>query len=148
MPLILEANYRKKIGLPGYSSHQYSLTLKTELKDLGHAETESVRLHRKLQAAVGRQLQQVGFLPGQTNGQRQPKASARDRDQPDPWACSARQKKLILKLTDEHRLDKVMVDDLAQEKFGHGVKQLDKLEASALIDELLARMAPVKAGDA
>lgn len=45
MALTLEANYSKKIGLPGYSSHQYSLTLKTELNDIGQAEAESARLH-------------------------------------------------------------------------------------------------------
>ena len=33
MALILEANYSKKIGLPGYSSHQFSLTLKVEIAD-------------------------------------------------------------------------------------------------------------------
>jgi hypothetical protein len=34
MPIILEANYSKKLGLPGYSSHQYMLTLRTELGDV------------------------------------------------------------------------------------------------------------------
>jgi hypothetical protein len=29
----LEANYSKKLGLPGYSSHQYSVTIKTEVTD-------------------------------------------------------------------------------------------------------------------
>jgi len=31
---IIEANYSKKLGLPGYSSHQYSLTLRAEISDL------------------------------------------------------------------------------------------------------------------
>ena len=29
--LIIEANYSQKLGLPGYSSHQYSLTLRAEI---------------------------------------------------------------------------------------------------------------------
>ena len=31
--ITLEANYSKKIGLPGYSSHQFSVTLKSELSE-------------------------------------------------------------------------------------------------------------------
>jgi hypothetical protein len=34
--LIIEANYSKKLGLPGYSSHQYSLTLRAEIADVSH----------------------------------------------------------------------------------------------------------------
>ena len=34
MAIVIEANYTKKLGLPGYSSHQYSVTLRTELADL------------------------------------------------------------------------------------------------------------------
>ena len=33
MAIHLEANYSKKLGLPGYSSHQYSVTVKTEVTD-------------------------------------------------------------------------------------------------------------------
>ena len=42
MPIIIESNYSKKIGLPGYSSHSYSLTVRTELSDLGQIEREAV----------------------------------------------------------------------------------------------------------
>ncbi len=63
MPIILEANYSKKIGLPGYSSHQYMLTLRTELSDLSQVSAESQRLHGLLQASVDRELQQPGWLP-------------------------------------------------------------------------------------
>ena len=34
--------------------------------------------------------------------------------------------------------DKAEIEKLAQDRFGKGVKQLNKLEASGLIDELLA----------
>ena len=38
---------------------------------------------------------------------------------------------------DEHQLDRNEVERLATERFGKGVRQLTKLEASGLIDELL-----------
>ncbi len=34
MAVIIEANYSKKLGLPAYSSHSYSVTLRTEVADL------------------------------------------------------------------------------------------------------------------
>ena len=40
MALQIEANYSKKIGLPGYSSHQFSITLKAELTDISQVEAE------------------------------------------------------------------------------------------------------------
>ena len=150
MALTLEANYSKKIGLPGYSSHQYSLTLKTELSDINQAETESARLHQTLQASVDRELQKVGFLPNGTNGNGHTptngNGNGHHKHQDDKWACSDKQRDLIIKITDEHQLDKVMVDNLAIERFGHGVKQLNKLEASGLIDELLERSGEKKTG--
>ena len=74
----------------------------------------------------------------------------------DAWKCSDKQRDLILKITDEHKLDKARVEQLAQDRFGKGVKALNKLEASGLIDELLEqtgqskprnqRFSPPKAG--
>ena len=53
------------------------------------------------------------------------------------WKCSDKQKDLILKLVEEHHLDKAAVEALAVERFGKGVRILNKVEASGLIDELL-----------
>ena len=143
MSLTLEANYSKKIGLPGYSSHQYSLTLKTEVNNINQVEAESARLHQTLQTAVDRELQKVGFLPSGTNGNgghtqpngngNQPNGNGRS----ETWACSEKQRDLIIKITDEHKLDKSNVEQLAQDRFGKTVKALNKLEASGLIEELL-----------
>ena len=60
MAIVLEANYSKKIGLPGYSSHQYMVTLRTEVADLNQVESESIRLHTILQSSVDREIQKVG----------------------------------------------------------------------------------------
>ena len=157
--ITLEANYSKKIGLPGYSSHQFSVTLKSELSDIAQAEKESARLYEVLQHSVDRNIQQVGFLPGEpakTNGNGHQNGHGQPKPEPDQWACSDKQRELILKITEEHKLDKNHVEQLAQDRFGKGVKLLNKLEASGLIEELLeqtgqskprnARFSPPKAG--
>ncbi|MEI8287895.1 MAG: hypothetical protein WCH99_00365 [Verrucomicrobiota bacterium] len=140
--ITLEANYSKKIGLPGYSSHQFSVTLKSELADVSQAEQESARLYDVLQQSVDSNIQQIGYLPGtnsngngHTNGNGN--GNGHHKPQDDKWACSDKQKELILKITDENKLDKAKVDQLAQDRFGKGVKALNKLEASGLIEELL-----------
>jgi len=46
--ITLEANYSKKLGLPGYSSHQYSLTVRKEvipLKSVGSGSEEAHSFH-------------------------------------------------------------------------------------------------------
>ena len=145
MPIILEANYSKKLGLPGYSSHQYMLTLRTELGDLGQVSAESQRLHALLQASVDRELQSPGWLPEAkpTNGNGHPPRNGNGAQQPtastDAWNCTPKQQELILKIVDDNRLDKKEIEQLAQERFGQGVKQLNKLEASGLIEELFSR---------
>jgi hypothetical protein len=146
--ITLEANYSKKIGLPGYSSHQFSVTLKSELSDVSKVEQESARLYDVLQTSVDSNIQQVGFLPTEpkTNGHSSPQngnghqSHQRSvRPVEEVWKCSLKQKDLILKITDENRLDKNMVEQLAQDRFGKGVKQLNKLEASGLIEELIEK---------
>ena len=57
------------------------------------------------------------------------------------WQCSDKQRDLILKVIGENNLDKSEIEFLAQTRFdGKGVKQLNKLEASGLIDEMLERV--------
>ncbi len=56
-----------------------------------------------------------------------------------PWKCSDRQRELILKLVDEHHLQPADVEALARERFNKRVRELGKLEASGLIDELLEK---------
>ena len=163
--IVLEANYAKKLGLPNYSSRQYSVTIRTELTDLSQVEAESARLYRTLQDAVDREIQHVGFMPdaatygmhhspapngagtpprqadnGNGNGQanRRPE-NGNGGGTTEPWRCSEKQRDLIEKIVRENHLDKRDVEQLAVEMFGTGVKQLDRLQASGLIDELLDR---------
>ena len=46
---------------------------------------------------------------------------------------------MILKLVEQHGLDKKEVESLAKEMFGLPVKTLNRLQASGLIEELLER---------
>ena len=59
--ITLEANYSKNIGLPGYSSHQFSVSLKTELADVSQVQTESSRLYAVLQQSVDSSIQHIGY---------------------------------------------------------------------------------------
>lgn len=160
MAITFEATYSKKLGLPNYSSHQYSVTVRTELTDLSTLEEASTRLYGLLQDAVDREIQAVGFLPdastyGMNHGA--PNGNGHHSDGKDAhptngrskeangspassgWRCSDRQRELIEKIVREKGLQKNAVEELAVEMFGSGVKQLDRLQASGLIDELFDR---------
>ncbi len=139
----LKCDYSKKLGLPGYSSHQFSISLETEITDVSQVEAESARLYKLLQEGVDSSIQETGYLPtepkangnGHSNGNGN--GNGHHKPQDDKWACSDKQKGLILKITEDNKLDKTKVDQLAQDRFGKGVKLLNKLEASGLIEELL-----------
>lgn len=142
----LEANYAKKVGLPGYSSHQFSITLRSEISDLSKVQDESARLYQELQHAVDTSIQEVGYLPGEngngkhTNGNHgHSNGTHTSGNGYDKWNCSDKQRELIIKIVDEHKLDKNDIEKLTQERFSKGVKALNKLEASGLIDELLEK---------
>lgn len=151
MAIKLIANYSKRLGLPGYSSHQFSVSVETELVTTDDVAAESGRLYQRLQSTVDEQMLHTGFVPPGDYGMDPPAENhtpAADGSQPAPantsnwqrgpaWKCSDKQRDLVLKLVDEHHLDKVDVEALAVERFGKGVRLLNKVEASGLIDELL-----------
>jgi hypothetical protein len=156
MAIVLEANYAKKLGLPNFSSHQYCVTIRTELTDLSQVAEESARLYRVLQDAVDHEIKAVGFMPDAStygmhpstqaptngaNGHRQddnghlrPNGTNRNSER---WNCTDGQRGFILRILNENQLDKAAVEALARELFSAGVKDLDKLQASQLIEELL-----------
>ena len=151
MAIKLIANYSKRLGLPGYSSHQFSVSVETELVATDDIAAEAERLYRTLQSNVDEQIQTTGFVPPHDYGMDEPanqpgrNGSNNNNGSTNGNAplnggrsqCSPKQKDLILKLVHEHDLDKNEVEDLALERFGKGVCALGKLEASGLIDELL-----------
>ncbi len=148
MPIIIEANYAKKVGLPAYSSHQFAVTLRTELTDLSQLEKTATDLYQRLQAAVDTQIVNPGLVPDANGGMSSPlthsprpapaaSPTPRARDDEPQWKCSDKQRDLILKIVTENGLEKSAVEKLAQSRFGTGVRELNKLQASSLIDELL-----------
>ena len=160
MSIKLIANYSKKLGLPCFSSHQFSVSVETELVTTDDVPGESERLYQLLQSNVDKQIQSTGFVPPEDYGIAQVNDNQagfiRDPSVPNnarlnvtnvthvanwqrgtAWKCSDKQKDLILKLVEEHNLDKANVEALAVERFGKGVRVLNKVEASGLIDELL-----------
>ena len=68
MAVKLVANYSKRLGLPGYSSHQFSVSVETELVTTDDVAGESQRLYELLQTSVDEQIQSTGFVPGATYG--------------------------------------------------------------------------------
>lgn len=135
MAIILEATYAKKIGLPEYSSHQFSLTVRTEVLSPDDVHGESQRLYQNLQSAVDRELQEPGFVPGVPAKAKAP--AAPPRNGATPWCCSPKQRELICRISDYPGVGREKVATLANERFGKSVPSLNKLEASGLIDELL-----------
>src|SRR6266480_5576293 len=131
MAVKLIANYAKRLGLPGYSSHQFSVSVETELQNLDNVREESARLYDSLQQAVDQEIQKTGFVPPDGYGMTVDKNGA--------WNCSQKQRELIEKIGKENNIDQNALDQLANEMFGVKVQALNKLQASGLIDELLDR---------
>jgi hypothetical protein len=155
MAVFIKATYVKKLGLPQYSSHQYSVEVSAELTDLTQLPQASADLYARLQEAVDSQIVNPGFVPGDTSAppaasrpssahphtpstpSHSPASSSQSGGDNDLWRCSDKQRDLILKIVAEHQLDKGDVDALARQRYSVGVKQLNKLQASGLIDELI-----------
>ena len=157
MAIKLIGNYAKRLGLPGYSSHQFSVSVETELSDSGDIQGEAARIYALLQDAVDREIQETGFVPGDEyglnngsnhshpDGTRNGNGKTHyrvDREngsngQSDRWTCSDKQKEFILKLVNENDLDLESVEQIARDRFGLWLWQLNKLQASGLISELL-----------
>lgn len=150
MAITLEANYSKKLGLPQYSSHQYSITVRTEVSNLSKIEAASAHLYHQLQDAVDREIQSPGFLPGAESpqstrkvvpfnrgGAGTPPPAANNNAAPTAaWNCSEKQQGLIEKLMKENDIAFESLDELAHHRFNMGLKALNKMSASGLIDEL------------
>lgn len=151
MAIKLIGNYAKRLGLPGYSSHQFSVSVETELTDSGDIQGEASRIYDLLQDAVDREIQQTGFVPGETYGliengsnhrnggvsSETPKHASSNGNGKVRWSCSDKQKEFIGKLIAENDLDPDSVEEIALDRFSVGLRQLNKLQASGLIGELL-----------
>lgn len=143
MAVYLDATYGKKIGLRGYSSHQYSLSVRIELVDLKELEQESARVYRLLQDSVDREIRETGFLPpaGERSGRQADSwnngAGKSKSIQPKAWHCSPKQQELILRLCETNHITQNDLQESSRRLFGAGVADLDKVQASKFITELI-----------
>lgn len=157
--LLLRHTLAKKVGLPGYSSLSYGLSIETEISDIKDVESESSRIFDLLIESIDRELQSPGFVPDPEYGLSNNSSSRADNNgnhngqhrltggnghngngsngHSDHWSCSDKQKEFIQKLVAENDLDRNTVEQTALDRFGVGVRQLNKLQASGLISELL-----------
>ena len=160
MAVKIICNYSKRLGLPGYSSHQFSVSVEAELSPTSDIQGEAARFYHTLQSAVDREIQNTGFVPGDLYGviEEQPSEPAIKQQSHNghssrsqganpspsarriPWKASDKQRDLILKLADTHHLAWESIEALSEEMFAiHDLAQLNKIQASGLIDELLTR---------
>ena len=140
MAVQLNATYSKKLGLPQYSSHSFSVSVQTEVTDLTNVPGECERLYSRLQESVDQEIQKTGWLPNSSSPSPANNGShTSPNTNPGPWNCSEKQRNLILDIVEQNSLDRHQIDGLARERFGKGVRELNKLEASGLIDELLEK---------
>ena len=163
MAVILQMTYMKKLGLPNYSSHSCSVSLTVEIADASVAAQESTKLYALLQTAVDNEIQAVGFMPDATTYGMNHREGASSNGHPgngngsgnghpspprnaERWNCTDGQKGLILRLINENNLNKHDIEDQARQLFGAGVKELDKMQASQLIEELLEKTGRKPAG--
>jgi len=143
MAIKIIGSYAKKLGLPGYSSHSFSVSAEVEITDLEDVRGEATLLYQTLQEAVDAEIVHIGYIPG-GKGDKTPQNGNGSHPvrntQPitdNNWSCSEKQKELLLKLVSRSRLSKDEIENLAVQRFGVGVKNLNRLQASGLISELI-----------
>ena len=150
MAVKIIANYSKRLGLPGYSSHQFSVSVERELTSTDNVTTEASALYDTLQRAVDQEMQKTGFVPDTEYGSadqaqkartlKQTTAIAHEQIQDKPWKASDKQRDLVLKIVDNSDIEIEVVEAISDEMFGQGdLAELNKIQMSGLIDELLSR---------
>jgi hypothetical protein len=152
----IQTTYSKKLGLPNFSSHSFSVTVRAEISSLRRLEIESARLYRLLQTSVDKEVQEVGFLPDATkygmlangnagqngdsgNGHR---TSAASVPATDASHSSEKQKTLIAKVAKEQKFTDEDLEGIAQRLFKLPLEQLDRKKTSRFITELLTIAGP------
>ena len=140
MAILLEFSYGKKLGLPGYSSHNFGVSMKAEVNDTEAIPEEAAKAYSILQESVDSQIANPGFVPS-GNGkviQTLPNGDKPKTD-PDDWNCTVRQKGLLMTILERNNLDPEVVEDLSQEIHGRSMSDLGKMQVSAIISEVLDR---------
>ena len=138
MAILLEFNYGKKLGLPNFSSHNFGVSMKAEVNDPEAIPEEAKRVYGILQESVDSQIVNPGFVPS-GNGKAIPARPNGNETGPNSWDCSIRQRALIVSVLERNGLELDAVDDLAEELHGKPMADLERLEVSGVITEVLNR---------
>lgn len=125
------------------------VTVRAEVANLRRIEAESARLYRQLQAAVDKQVEQVGFLPDATTyGMIREKGNHADGDANNGITdkavrpasngsnASEKQSAFIARMAKRLNLSSSDLDNLSLETCRATVAELDRKQASRLIDNL------------
>ena len=148
MAILLEIHYDKRLGLPGYSSHDFGVSLKTEVTDLDQIRQESERAYQILQKSVDSQIIHRGYVPEQVNNSGVTNQEEKDNtsvgidkndNNTEKWNCTVRQRDLILNVLERNNLDPQTANELGVELHGKEMDRLTKLQVSGVITELLNR---------
>ncbi len=148
MAIKLIAHYSKRLGLPGYSSHQFEVSIETEITNPADVQAVSANIYNTLQSAVGAQIQQVGFVPDEQYGKQGNYSAQPDTPAPsqeERWQCTEKQQSMILRQGRRCGMALAELDGLAQKRFGKPVSALNSMEASGIIKELMERTGDAQA---
>ena len=151
MAILIELQYGKKLGLPEFSSHNFNVSLKTEVARLEDVRGEVERVYRLLQEAVDAQIVHPGFVPGseakppsgnnKSVAKTEPAALPANAEPPkaDTAKASNKQIKYALDLAKNKGLTLSGLNARVQSKFGvESIYELARKDASKLVDELKA----------
>jgi hypothetical protein len=152
----IEAVYKKTLGLPGYSSISFAISVRTEISSPRRIEAEGARLYRLLQASVDKEIQEVGFLPDSTkfgilvDGKAGQNGATKNGHHSvavpvatiDASEASDKQKALIEKVAKREKFTAEDLDGIAQRLFGSSLAELDRKQTSSFITELLMIAGP------
>ena len=140
MAVLLQITYQKKLGLPNFSSHSCSVSVQVEVADLSQVAEENNRLYRLLQASVDEEIQKVGFMPDATSyGMNGGQANGNGHQAGNDAGISEKQLDLINRIVKENNANTADIENLSVQMFGGGVRTLNRLQASGLIDELFEK---------
>ena len=139
MAILLEFKYDKRLGLPGYSSHDFGVSMRTEVNNMEEIKEESERAYRLLQQSVDAQLSNPGFIPAENVKETGNKGNQTNGTDPEKWNCTERQRGLILKILSQNDLPESAVEQVAQDLHGQPMATLGKMQVSTVISEVLDR---------
>ena len=135
MPVIITACVSKKVGQANYGSAGFSLTVQSEVTNLDQVREESSKLYALLSRTVHEEL---GAEEKEEKRAEWPTIVRNSAPKDQEWRCSPAQKLLIEKIANENDVMSE-VESLADEMFSSPLPQLNKMQASSLLQEVIAR---------